>query len=62
MLTPRIQVTEYCQNGIVASTGLYEDDLENGHWIDYHENGLIASEGDYVNGEGAGKWFPRIFL
>ena len=54
--------TEYYQNGNVASTGLYEDDLENAHWIDYHENGLIAAEGDYVNGEGAGKWSPRIFL
>lgn len=43
--------TEYYLNGAVASTGLYQDGLEIGHWKDYCENGQIAAEGDYLNGK-----------
>lgn len=49
--------TEYYPNGNIASTGTYDNGLENGHWIDYHENGQIAAEGDYVNGKESGKWY-----
>lgn len=34
--------TEYYQNGNISSTGLYDNGLENGHWINYHENGHFA--------------------
>lgn len=48
--------TAYYRNGNIASTGLYVDGLENGHWKDYHENGQLAAEGDYANGKEVGKW------
>lgn len=48
--------TEYYPTGNIASTGLYDNGLETGHWIDYHQNGQIAAEGDYVNGKEVGKW------
>lgn len=48
--------TEYYKNGNVASTGLYDNGFENGHWMDYHENGKIAAEGDFKNGKEFGKW------
>ena len=48
--------TDYYRNGNIASTGLYVDGLENGHWKDYHENGQLAAEGDYADGKEIGKW------
>lgn len=48
--------TEYYRNGTIATTGLYENGLEQGHWTDYYENGQIAAEGEYSNGAETGTW------
>ncbi len=47
---------KYHQNGKLAISGYYSDNLPDSTWVFYFESGSIKSKGQYKNGDASGFW------